>query len=155
MLRTTLALILAATSTGCAFHSTATEWNQRLGDDGDPVFYTTTTKVGAKLGIVLPFLGRLGIDGLVEEMTGSIAERGGDRVRIVQGSSENYWYGFPPVTWILTPVVSTIAAEYHPSENELLEAMVELEREADHNATEEQVQERAAQRASAWMERAE
>ena len=86
-------------------------------------------------------------------MTEKIAERGGDRVRIVQGGSENYWYGFPPVTWVLTPVVATIAAEYHPSEAELLEAMFDLERAEDHRATDEEIQARADARTKTWLDR--
>ncbi len=147
-----LAASLLLTSS-CAFHSTATDWNQRIGLDGDPVFYTTTTKVGAKLIVAIPFLGKMGIDGMVHDMTEKIAERGGDRVRIVQGGSENYWYGFPPVTWVFTPVVATIAAEYHPSEAELLESMFELERAEDRRATDEEIQARANQRAEAWLDR--
>lgn len=105
----------------CAFHSSATHWNGLDGADGEPVFYTATTKVGFQLFVAVPFIGNLGIDGLVDDMTEDIGKRGGDRVRIVQGSTENYWYGFPPFTWILTPVVSTLTAEYRPSDEELEE----------------------------------
>ena len=63
---------------------------------------------------------------MVDDLTANVAEIEGDRVRIVQGSSENYWYGFPPFTWIITPVVSTLTAEYQPSAAELAE--VEAER---------------------------
>jgi len=41
---------------------------------------------------------------MVDDLTESIAAEGGDRVRIIKGDSENYWDGFPPITWILTPV---------------------------------------------------
>lgn len=153
MLRTLAVAASLLLTSGCAFHSTATDWNQRIGPDGDPVFYTTTTKVGANLVVAIPFLGKMGIDGLVHDMTEKIAERGGDHVRIVQGGSENYWYGFPPVTWVLTPVVATIAAEYHPSEGELIEAMFDLERDEDHRATDEEIQARADARAKAWLDR--
>ena len=39
-------------------------------------------------------------------------EQGGDNVRVFQAATENYWYGFPPFTWIVTPVISTVAADY-------------------------------------------
>jgi hypothetical protein len=104
---------------GCAMHSTATQWNGRVGPDGEPVFYASSTKVGMNLLVAVPFLGDLDLDGQVDSMTEDLAERGGDRVRIVQGSTETYWYGFPPVTWVLTPVVTTLTAEYRPSEDEI------------------------------------
>lgn len=120
--RALLAGCLAAGSlalTGCAFHSTATRWNGTLGADGEPVFYASTTKIGLQLFVGVPFLGDLGIDGQVDSLTADLASRGGDHVRIVQSNSTNYWYGLPPVTWVFTPVVSTLNAEYRPSETEI------------------------------------
>jgi len=35
-------------------------------------------------------------------------------VRIVEGTAESYFYGWPPFTWIVTPVLSTVSAEYTP-----------------------------------------
>jgi hypothetical protein len=104
---------------GCAFHSTATHWNGTLGPDGYPVFYAATTKLGVQLFVAVPFLGDLGIDGQVDSLTSTVAKRGGNHVRIVQSTSTNYWYGLPPVTWVFTPVVSTVNAEYRPSEGEI------------------------------------
>lgn len=109
----------------CAFHSTATDWNTRVGPDGVPVHYTSTSKVGFKLLVLIPFLGDTEITGMVDDLSQNIADIGGDRVRIVQGSSENYWYGFPPFTWIITPVVSTLTAEYQPTPEELAKAKEE------------------------------
>jgi hypothetical protein len=120
--QTRLARCLAASSltlAGCAFHSTATHWNGTLGADGEPVFYASTTKIGLQLFVAVPFLGDLGIDGQVDSLTADLASRGGNHVRIVQSNSTNYWYGLPPVTWVFTPVVSTLNAEYRPSEQEI------------------------------------
>lgn len=111
-------LLLPVLATGCAFHTTAEEWNGRVGADGKPIYFTSTTQVGANLLIIIPFLGRLAIDGMVEELTAEIRQKGGDHIQIVQGDSENYWYGFSPFTWIVSPVVSTLAAEYQPTEEQ-------------------------------------
>jgi hypothetical protein len=138
LLRALLLALPLSLCASCAIHSTANEWNQRIGSDGKPVFYTSTTKVGLNLLVAVPFLGRLSIDGMVNDMTKAIAKRGGDRVRIVQGDTENYWYGFPPFTWIATPVVSTLTAEYQPNDEELVRAFVELELEEDDDLTEEE-----------------
>ena len=114
-----LALILCtALMAGCTFHSTASRWNERVGPDGEPVFYQTVTKVGFNLFIILPFIGYTDIDTMVGELTSDIAAKDGDIVRIVQGDSENYWYGWSPFTWIVTPVVTTLAADYRPSQKE-------------------------------------
>lgn len=124
MLRQTLFIMLLGfllILSGCAFHSTAKDWNGLTGSDGKPSYYKTTTKVACKLFVVIPFIGDTSIDGMVDDLTMEIAEAKGNHVRIVQGSNENYWYGFPPFTWILTPVLTTVAAEYTPDQTIYLE----------------------------------
>lgn len=99
---------------GCSFHQTARNWNGRTGPDGVPVYYSVTSKVALRLFVVIPLAGDVDIAQMVEELTEHVAEQGGDRVQIVQGNIENYWYGFPPLTWIVTPVISTLTATWEP-----------------------------------------
>lgn len=99
---------------GCAFHSTSKDWNGLMGVDGNPAYYKKTSKIALNFLIMVPFIGNVSVDGIVEDLTQAIAEEQGNNVRIVQGSSENYWYGFPPFTWVVTPVVTTVSAEYKP-----------------------------------------
>jgi hypothetical protein len=108
---------------GCSFHSTATHWNGRTDADGKPVFVQTTTNVGLNALIVLPILGSTTIDAMLDTTSAAIAERDSNRVRVIQTSSENYWYGFPPFTWILTPVITDVAVEYEPSAKEIAAAV--------------------------------
>ena len=117
MLRKKLWIILLGLNlliNGCAFQSTAKDWNGVMGFDGKPAYYTETRKVTFNLLIMVPFLGNSDIDGMVEKLTSHVAEMKGSNARIVQGSSENYWYGFPPATWVVTPIVTTVSAEYTP-----------------------------------------
>ncbi len=106
-------------ATGCTFYSVATHWNGRVGPEGEPIHYATVTKVGINLLILIPFLGATNIDSMVDVITEEVQRRGGNVVRVVQSSNGNYWYGWSPLTWIITPVVSTIAVDYQPSEEEL------------------------------------
>lgn len=117
MFRTASVAALAVISLafcGCAFRSTAKDWNGLTGPGNKPTYYTTTTKVGINLLVVVPFIGDMGIAGLTRDLTGDIKAEGGNEVRIVQGTSEAYFYGFPPFTWVVTPVLSTVSAEYTP-----------------------------------------
>ncbi|MFO1052077.1 MAG: hypothetical protein U1F36_07675 [Planctomycetota bacterium] len=118
-------LALAACLGSCTFYSTATHWNTRVGPNGKPVFYRSATRVGLNLLIFLPFLGRTDIDRMIDTATANVAEDGGDVVRVVQAESENYWYGFSPLTWLITPVISTVDVEYEPSAAELDKARAE------------------------------
>ena len=58
----------------------------------------------------------MAIDGLVADITEEVKNRNGSNVRVFQADSENYWYGFPPFTWIITPVISTVAADFEVPE---------------------------------------
>jgi len=117
-----LAALPALLGSGCSFHSTATHWHQRIGTDGKPIFVKTTTNVGMNVFIVLPLLGSTTIDTMLDVTSGAIAEAGSDGLRVIQTSSENYWYGFPPFTWIFTPVITDVAVEYQPSPTEMAAA---------------------------------
>jgi hypothetical protein len=99
----------------CALHGTADEWNGLVNNDGRMVFLDSTTKVGLNFFVVIPGIGRTNLDGMVKEATANIREQNGNYIRVIQGSSENYWYGLPPLTWIFTPVISTLTVEYRPS----------------------------------------
>jgi len=100
---------------GCTFSSTATRWNGCVGPDGRPVYVMTHTNVGVNLLIIIPTLGRTSLPDEIDKLTDQIATEKGDNVRMVESSSENYWYGFAPFTWVLTPVITTVSGEYHPS----------------------------------------
>jgi len=104
----------------CVIHGTADHWNGLVNADGHPAYLNTTTKLGFKLLVVIPFLGKTDLDGLVKDATADIAEQRGDYIRVVQSTSENYWYGLPPLTWIVTPVITTLTVEYRPSAQALL-----------------------------------
>ena len=106
-------------ASGCSFHSVATHWNGRVGPDGHPVYVRNVTNIGINIAVVLPLLGKTTIDEMIDEATLAIAKQDSDHVRVIETSSENYWHGFPPFTWILTPVITTLGVEYRPSEKEL------------------------------------
>ena len=110
---------LLATLGGCTFSSTATEWHGRVGLDGKPVYVKTHTNIGLNFLIILPMLGRTSLPVMIDELTHEIANETGDNVRMVESSAENYWYGFAPLTWIITPVITTVAADYHPSAEQM------------------------------------
>jgi len=124
------ALLLA----GCSFHSTATHWNGRVGTDGRPIYVKATTNVGLNVFVALPLLGNTTIDAMLDETSEAIAEDGSDRLRVIQTASENYWYGLPPFTWLLTPVVTDVSVEYEPSAKEQAEAAAADQRLAERAA---------------------
>ena len=116
-----LAIGALACAAACSFHNNATHWNRRVGPDGEEVYIRSVTNLGVNIGVILPLLGNTTIDTMIDEVTREIADKKGDHVRVFQTSSENYWYGFPPFTWIVTPVITEVSVEYRPSIEEQAE----------------------------------
>ena len=133
--RFSLILLAGWTLSGCAFSSMAKDWNGLSGLDGKSTYYMTTTKVGLNLFIGVPFLGDMGITGLTRDLTRDIKGEGGENVRVVQGSSENYFYGWPPFTWIVTPVLSTVSAEYDPDKTTYAKEQEEIRKKKEVGST--------------------
>ncbi len=65
--------------------------------------------------VLIPLAGNTTLDAMIDEVASEIATQGGGRVRLVQTGTENYWYGWSPFTWIVTPVITTVVMEYEPS----------------------------------------
>src|SRR5437773_2418572 len=83
-------VLLAAAGSGCGFTTTAKDWSGLTGPDNKPTYYASATKVGINLLVVIPFLGDMGISGLTRDLTDEIRTKGGNEVRIVQGTEESY-----------------------------------------------------------------
>ena len=120
-----MTLLLCLLLSGCTLYATATHWNGRVGPNGRPVFIKSSTNIGLNMGIVVPILGSTTMDKMVDSTTAEIASERGDRIRIIESAAENYWYGFPPLTWFLTPVVTTVTVEYEPDAEELARVLAE------------------------------
>lgn len=110
-----LAAPLLAALPACTLHSTATHWHGRTGPDGKLVHALTTTAYGMNLAIVLPVLGDVVLDEVVDEACAHIARSDSNGVRIVETEKSNYWYAIPPLSWLFSPVVLSVTIEYTPS----------------------------------------
>jgi hypothetical protein len=114
---------------GCTLPSTANHWNSRVGPDGESIYVKSHTNVGFNLFVGIPLFGSTTLPAEIDLLTHEIADEGGDKVRMIESSTENYWYGLPPLSWILTPVITTVTADYHPSPEVLAKDQAELEKE--------------------------
>ena len=108
----------------CTMHSTATRWNRHVGPDGEPVFVLTSTYLGLNLTVMLPMAGRTTIEEMVDESTQWIRAEDGSRLRLVETESNNYWWAVPPLSWLFSPVLTSLTFEYKPSPEALAKAGV-------------------------------
>ena len=112
--RTRLAVALLPVFTGCALHSDATHWNGHVGPDGEPVVVCCSTYFGLNLFGVVPLVGQTTMDEMIDETTARIPHDRGHRLRLVETESSNYWYGLPPLSWLFSPVITSVTIEYRP-----------------------------------------
>ena len=119
-----LGLALLPALAACSIHSTATHWNVHVGPDGRPIFVLTSTYLGLHLVGLVPFVGETTIDEMVDESTRWIRAADGSRLRLVETELHNYWYGVPPLSWIFSPVITSVTFEYEPSDTALAAAGV-------------------------------
>ena len=124
LLRCTLLLCVLSLSSGCALHTTATHWNGHVGADGRPVFVRCSTYLGCRFAILLPFLGRYDVDEMIDDSSRSISTQDGSHLRLVETETNNYWYSLPPLTWLFSPVMTSVTFEYEPSAQALAKAGV-------------------------------
>ena len=111
-----LLCVLSLLLSGCTFFSTARDWSHLTARDGNPVYLKSGTNIGFNVGIFIPipFLGSTSLGPMIRDVTQSIANENGDGVQVIESRAENYWYGFPPFTWIITPVITTVRMQYRP-----------------------------------------
>lgn len=126
MLRTRIVSVLAAAACSllpsCAFHSTAKQWNGHVDASGQPVFLQTSTYWGAHFCIGLPWFGNTTIDKMIEASTAKIRPEDGDRLQVIETECYNGWAAIPPLTWLFTPVMTTVSIEYRPTAKAMADA---------------------------------
>ena len=120
-------LVAFPLTTGCTLTSTSNQWNNRVGPNTKPVYVKSHTNIGMNALIFIPVLGRTTMPKEINQLTKNIAAEKGDVVRVIETSSENYWYGWPPFTWVLTPVITSVSADYEPSPEVLAKDRAEQE----------------------------
>ena len=120
-------LVAVVFTAGCTMTSTAKQWNGRVGPNSKPIYVKSHKTVGVNLLVFIPVLGATTMSKQIDGLTKEIETEKGDVVRMIETSSENYWYGWPPFTWVLTPVITTVTADYEPSPDVLAKDRAEEE----------------------------
>lgn len=97
--------------TSCTFLGKSDQYNGLTGQQGKPVVYYSSTRVGLSLLFVIPIVGEPTVTRAIDDMTERIKDDGGKNVRMVQSDSTAYWYLLPPLTFIIQPAVASCTAD--------------------------------------------
>lgn len=86
------------------------------------MFLLTSTYWGANFGIGLPWFGNTTIDKMIEASTAQIRPEDGSNLQVIETECYNGWAAIPPLTWFVTPVMTTVSIVYRPSPQALAAA---------------------------------
>jgi len=111
MIRLLLSAVLLFTTSSCVLHGRATDFSGVAGIRGEPVEYQTTTSYSLAFVFVWHAFGDATLQNTVKEFSAEASERGAQRVRITNTSSSTYWWVFPPISFFVHPVVTTVQGD--------------------------------------------
>ncbi len=97
--------------TGCAVTKHAKDFNGLTTPDGDAYHLNTSKYALHFLFGFFPLIGDASIEQTVSDFTTAAKEDGASQVRIVYSDKFNWWFIFPPFTFLLTPVSTTVIGD--------------------------------------------
>ncbi len=102
---------VALTKTGLVLTKHAQDYSGLSTPHGDATYISTSKYALHFLFGVFPFLGNATIEQTVADFTSAAKEEGASQVRIVQSNKNNWWFIFPPISFLLTPVSANVAGD--------------------------------------------
>lgn len=112
MFRAFLASLTLATLAACTTtHTHSVAYNGVPGIRGEPVEFQSTTRYALHFLFIFGIFGDAGQSSTVDAFTEEASRRGAKRVQITQYESSTYWYIFPPLSFLVHPVATTVYGE--------------------------------------------
>jgi len=106
----TLACLIPLMS-GCASTKHARDFSGLTTPYGDASHLNTSKYALHFLFGTFPLIGDASIEQTVADFTLAAKEDGASQVRIVQSDKMNWWFIFPPISFLITPVSSNVAGD--------------------------------------------
>lgn len=112
-----LTLTLAsALLSGCAFTTRAADTNGMTDNNGKAFTHQSTSIVALHwlFGAAGPLVQDASLENTVATFTADAKAAGDSEARIVQSDKTVWWWVFPPLSFIVTPVTSEVAGDTRP-----------------------------------------
>ncbi|MFH0793984.1 MAG: hypothetical protein V2A74_08130 [bacterium] len=98
----------------CSVTRKATDFNGLSTPDGKPIAHLYTSNLAIHLLAIQPVVGNASLKATVADFTRAAKKENATKVRIVQSSVFPWWFIFPPISFVLTPVSSNVAGDALP-----------------------------------------
>ena len=95
--------------TSCSFHTHANKFNGIPGVNGEPVEYQQTNTWALHGLWIFPLIEDATLENSVNEFSLEAKKRGATRINIEETSSFTYWFVFPPFSFFVHPVNTTVS----------------------------------------------
>ena len=105
---TFVAIFSALFLSGCSFHTHANRLNGIPGANGEPVEYQQTSTWALHGLWIFPLIEDATLENVVHEFSLEARKRGATRINIEETSSFTYWFVFPPFSFLVHPVNTTV-----------------------------------------------
>ena len=108
MLRPLLVSALLVLAAGCTSHTHATDFHGVPGLRGEATEYQRTTSYALHGLFKWGLIGSGNVKDVVSKFNAEAAGRGATRVHILDAHVSTYWWVFPPISFFIQPVVTTV-----------------------------------------------
>ncbi len=105
-----LAVMLLTVAAGCSMTTEAKDFNGLTTPAGNAT-HMSTTNIAVHLLFTKPVMGDATLPTTVSDYTAAAKAAGGAHTRIVQSNVTTYWWIFPPISFVIHPVVSNVAGD--------------------------------------------
>jgi len=104
-----LALAVGLTA-GCSMTTKAADFSGLSTPDGTAT-HLNTTNIAINLLFTKPIVGDASIPKTVSDCASEAKSVGASKIRLVQSHSTVYWWIFPPISFVVHPVVTNVAGD--------------------------------------------
>jgi hypothetical protein len=110
MKKTLALLVILALFSGCSTTTVAKNFNG-LDTPAGKAVHVSTSNIALHLLMTKPLAGDASLEKTVADFTAEAKKEGASKVRIVQSNCTKLWFLLPPITFVITPVLSNVAGD--------------------------------------------
>ncbi len=110
----TFAVAAIVILSGCGTNNVDMNYKGMETTSGTPIAHVNTTVTACHLFGIWPIIYDASYTNTFNEFMKESKRLNGNKVNIVESISEKKWSVLPPITWILTPVKTTVAGDVLP-----------------------------------------
>jgi len=113
MFRSISLLAVLVLCTACVSTNVGTELNGMTDNDGEDFVHQETNLIGLHwvFGALGPAIGDASFENAVNEFSAAASADGRSQSRITTSETSNWWWVFPPFSFILTPITSRVGGD--------------------------------------------